>query len=142
LGRYLLFRIAGHNANDNRPETLDHKILLIHITDIIDRKMSSLKEAESEDIYRFLLDMKRTRIFPSKVERMINYLSFEASLSNHANRIETEALYRNKYNEFLSEIQKKPKPDFVLDLYGGLAGIGLYILGELDKQHKSWMQLL
>ena len=147
LGRYSLFRIAGNDASDNHTGTLGNKIRLTQITDILDRMQSDLREADADDVFRFLYDMNRANIFPVKVKRMLRRFSSGSSLPNHDDRMTSyqkklKTLYSNKYSEFLSEIRKNPQPDTVPDLYGGLAGIGLYILSKIDKQHETWMKLL
>jgi len=141
LGRYLLFRIAGCHANENHIGTLDNKLLLIHITDILERMLSTIKEAETEDVFRFLLDMNRTAVFPAKVGRI---LSSMRNRMKHRSQINRRTLYQNKYYELLAGMRDNTRSciDLVPDLYGGLAGIGMYLLSELDKQHETWMKLL
>jgi len=146
LGRYFLFRIAGQYANDNHIGTLNNKMMLIHITDILERMRSSLKKSEIEDVFTILYAMNLANIFPAKTERMIELFSSDLSFSNQDNmmgyRMRLEVLYHSKYNEYLYNIQENSHLNTVLGLYEGLAGIGLYLLSKLDKQHETWMKLL
>ena len=143
LGRYLLFRVS----KDDHISTLNNKMLLIHITDTLERIYSSLEDADTEDVLRFLYGMNQTNIYPVKVKRLITLFSSHTPSSNqnkimYQYRIKHEALYHRRYNDFLSEIQENKQSCMVPDLYGGLAGIGLYLLSQLDNQHETWMKLL
>ena len=144
LGRYLLFRIAGNDANDEHVSTLDNKMLLIQITDIVDRKLSCLKETEIDDVFDFLLEMNRINIYPVKIKRMLSHCSFDCSLKKQDDRIrirreKMERLYQDAYAKYLSEIQQGTRTD---KDDGNLSGTGLYLLSQLDKQHETWMKLL
>ena len=147
LGRYFLFRVTGHCANDNHIGTLNNKMSLIHITDTFERMHYTLKGTEIEDACRFLDAMDKTDIYPTKVKRMIQLFNNNTLSKNQYDRIcqyqkNIEVLHCSKYNEFLTYIQGNNYLDIHPGLYGGLAGIGLYLLSKLDKQHETWMQLL
>ncbi|MCL2651251.1 MAG: hypothetical protein FWD60_09555 [Candidatus Azobacteroides sp.] len=134
LGRYFLLRIAGRDANDEHVGTLNNKMQLIRITDILDRMFFSLKEEETEDVFRFLCDMNKTNLYPAKTLKLLNHFSQNNMLRSRQMKI--EELFHEYYENFELDI------DMVPDLYGGLAGAGLYLLGNLDKQHKKWINLL
>ena len=147
LGRYLLFRVAGICSNDEHIYKLDNKILLIHITDVFERIYPSLNNLAIEEVVRFLYAMDQTNIFPTKVTRLLNLFSSsilssnkEDLISRHQNNL--EALYFKKHNQLKAAIRENTRPEIALGLYEGLAGIGLYLLSKLDKQHESWKQLL
>ena len=93
----------------------------------------SLKEDENEDVFRFLCDMNKINIYPAKTLRLLNHFSQENMPRSRQMKI--AKLFHNKYDENF-------RLDTVPDLYGGLAGAGLYLLGNLDKQHKKWIDLL
>ena len=146
-GRYLLFRIAGKDTNDDYVGTLDNKMLLIHITDRLDRMQPVLKEEEAGDIYRFLYAMDQANILPVKVKRMIRtfssrILTLDQENGMHPYQRNMETLLRYRYSALTFCIQQKCRSMTGPDLYGGLAGIGLYIISKLDKQYKKWMELL
>ena len=147
LGRYLLFRVAGHCANDNHIGTLDNKMLLVHITDIFERMYPSLKKTDLEDVLRFLYAMNQTNIYPAKTRRLIKLLLSDSSslfqddiMCQH--QVSIEAIYNSKYLKLLSDIQENIQVDIIPGLYEGLAGIGLYLLEKLDKRHETWRILL
>ncbi len=146
LARYPLFRIAGRHTNEDQIRTLDNKMLLIHITDMLERMSPSSKEAASEDVLIFLHDMEQANVFPEKIKRMIKDFSSARYSTNqdtvHAHQLKIETLYSKKYHDFFSKIRNNPQSDMIPDLYGGLAGIGLYLLSKSDKRHESWMKLL
>ena len=147
LGRYLLFRVAGHGANDEHIGTLNNKMLLIHLTDIFERMYHVLNDRPETDVIRFVYAMDQTNIFPSKVKQLLKLFDSGTSSSGQEDIIlqyqkELEMLYCSKYNQLHTEIQKNTQLNSVPGLYGGLAGIGLYLLSQLDKQHESWMKLL
>ena len=140
LGKYLLSRISGRYADDNLVSTLNNKILLIHITDILEQKLS-LKE--SDDVLRFLYELEQKHIYPAKVKRLLNQSSCNTQLIDIQNRHKQniDILYKTKYDEFISGY---PKGHYTMPpgLYGGLAGLGLFLLSMLDKRHISWKELL
>ena len=146
LGRYLLFRIDRQCANDDHICTLDNKMLLISITDIFERRYPLFNNVEIVDVLGFLNAMDRTNIFPTKVKRLLPLILSDTSFSNQGDMSvrykKTEELYCSKYNQLQAEIQKNTPLTVASGLYEGLAGIGLYLLSKLDKQHNSWMQLL
>jgi len=147
LGRYFLFRIAGNYANDNHIGTLNNKMSLIHITDTLERMCHTLTEKENEDIFRFLYAMIQTKIYPQKVKRLIKTFSKYALHLNQYDLMwqyqrKMEEFQRKKYNEYLSDILLNTHFNTVPSLYGGLAGVGLYLLSKLDKKHEIWMKLL
>ena len=148
IGRYLLFRIAGKDANDDHIGTLNNKMLLIHLTDIFERIYPFLTEpAAFEDVFIFLKEMNKTNIFPAKTKQLIKILSSNKQSSKKGNimrahRRNIELLFQDKLNEFLTGFQGNIKSDFEPGLYGGLAGIGLYLLSILDKRHETWIKLL
>jgi lantibiotic modifying enzyme len=147
LGRYLLFRVTGHSDNNEHISVIDNKMLLIHIIDTFERLYFSMKKTEIDDVFKFLHGMDQTKIYPAKTKRLIEVFLSNPSLSNHDNIVfehirNIDTLYQKKYDEYLSEIQDNNHPNIVLGLYGGLAGIGLYLLSKLDKRHETWMELL
>jgi len=148
LGRYLLFRVAGQCNNDEHIGTLDNKMLLINITDIVERKYPSLNNQEIEDVLGFLYAMDQANIYPAKIKRLIQQFTSGSASSNQEaketvqKQKKTETLYCGKYNQLLSEIRENTPLRMAFGLCEGLAGIGLYILNKSNKQHKSWMQLL
>jgi len=147
LGRYLLFRVEGKYANDDYISTLDNKMLLIHITDAFERKYPSMKTAEIEEVFFFLHAMEQTNIFPTKAKQLLKSISSYLSSSKQDEimsgfLINKAEMYRRKYNEYLSKINGDNQTDILPGLYGGLAGIGLYLLSTVDKQHETWMELI
>jgi lantibiotic modifying enzyme len=147
LGRYLLFRISSPNANNEYTGTLDNKMLLIHITNVCERMYLCLNDRTNTDVFRFLYAMDQANIFPTKVKRLLSLFSSGTSFSVKEDIIshhqkELEAYYCSRHNQLKTEITKKTSSDSSPGLYGGLAGIGLYILSILDKQHETWMKLL
>ena len=143
FGRYFLFRVARHYKEDEHIGILNNKMMLTQIVDIFERLHPFLKESQIEDVLMFLYAMNQTAIFPVKVKRMIQLFSSDESSSNQENVMcqygrKIDALYNSRYNELVPKFT----PDFAPDLYGGLAGIGLYLLSKLDKRHETWMKLL
>ena len=121
--------------------------MLIHITDTFERVYPSLKKPDLEDALKFLYAMKKTNIYPVKTEQLIRLFSSDISLfgqeeMNLPYQVNIEALYNSKCNKLLSDIQRNDETDTTPGLYGGLAGIGLYLLEKLDKQHDTWRVLL
>jgi len=173
-GRYFLFRIAGVNAQDDHIPTLNCKMELIHITDILDRMYPALKNQNIYDVLQFLFAMEQTNLYPVKTKRLIdqflserieedsvlnkvkddssehnnvNITTREILMNKHINNIET--IFQNKYKEYPSDNydgivghQRKDKCTLNPGLYGGLSGIGLYLMSKLDKRHETWMKLL
>ena len=147
LGRYLLFRVFGRCDSTDYISTLDNKMLLIGITDKFERIAHSLKAEEIEDVLCFLYAMQQTGIYPTKTNQLIKTFSPDASSSGQDEIMrqywkKTETRYQNKYKAILSRMQHYNQPDIDPGLYGGLAGVGLYLLGKSDKQYRTWMQLL
>ena len=143
LGRYFLFRVTGDCTKGNHIGTLYNKMSLIHITDIFERMCHSIKKTEIEDVLRFLFEMKQINIYPNKVMRLLNCFSKCNLPSNQYDMMRQyqnnmEELYGGKYNRLIKNTHWDTEPG----LYGGLAGIGLYLLGKLDKQHETWMKLI
>jgi len=142
LGRYVLYRIAGHGASDEQITWLTNKMLLIHIIDTIERKIPDLKGSEQDDVCDFLYSMHQTAIYPVKTERLLKLFSSNQDDRMNQHKKNREAQYDNKYRKLQSGIQQKEQLNIVPGLYDGLAGIGLYLLSQLDKHHEIWMQLL
>ena len=147
LGRYLLFRVVGQAANDEHISTLDNKMLLINITDVFERMYPSSNDKVNTDIVSFLYAMDQTNIFPAKVKRLLNLFTSDTSTYGQEDFIllyqkKIETMYCSTYNQLQAEIQKNIRQNIIPGLYGGLAGVGLYILSKLDKKHETWMQLL
>ena len=143
LSRYCLYRVTGRHINNEHIGTLNNKMILVHLTDIFERSHPFLKESEIEDVLMFLLAMNQATIFPVKTKKLIELFSSSISQPNQEDiigryRRNIEVFYSTKYNELLS----KSEPDIAPGLYGGLAGIGLFLLSRLDKQHETWMKLL
>ena len=146
-GRYLLFRITDIDCNNIHIPTLNNKMLLIHITDNFERKLPSLKAYELEDVYNFLHTMNQANIYPAKTKRLLKFFSSDNSLPNkktiiHQSQRKIEMLYGEKINGLLSGNPENILSKCGLGLYGGLAGLGLYLLSKLDKRHETWMKLL
>ena len=144
-GRYLLFRIARHSCNNNSVHipTLNNKMLLIHITDYFERRIPSLKANELDDVYNFLIAMNQANIYPVKTKRLLKIFSFDntETLIQQSQR-KIEMLFGDKISGLSSGNQEKKLSKFSSGLYGGLAGIGLYLLSKLDKRHEKWMNLI
>ena len=144
-GRYLLFRTARPGFNNVHIPALNNKILLIHITDYFERRIPSLKSNELEDVYNFLLEMNQANIYPVKTKRLLKILSSDSSLTNtliHQRQRKIEILLGDKISGLSSCDQEKILSELSPGLYGGLAGIGLYLLSKLDKRHETWMNLI
>ena len=156
LGRYFLFRVMGRYVDDNRTGTLNNKMSLIHILDTFYRMYTSFNRKEIEEALGFLYTMNQTDIYPTKVKRLMELLT-AGSLSSDQDDITRQhqrkitEFYSSKYGELLTicrqrhcegDSLKQSISDTVPGLYGGLAGIGLYLLSQLDKQHETWMNLL
>jgi len=143
LGRYFLFRVTGQRTDNEHIGTLNNKMMLIHLTDIFERLHPFMKEPEIEDVLMFLYAMNQTTIFPVKTGRLIKLFSSCISWPSQDDAIykykrKAEAFYSSKYHAYLST----SKPDIASGLYGGLAGLGLYVLSKLDKRHETWMKLI
>jgi len=143
LGRYLFFRVTGDGANNRHIGILDNKMLLIHLTDIFEQSYLSANKKELQDIFFFLYALDQTGIFPSKTGRLITLLSSTdpvALTSRH--RMKMEEYYDHTCRDFVSGFPENMQHATVPGLCDGLAGIGLSLLGKIDKRHNTWRSLL
>jgi len=143
-GRYLLFRIAKIGCNNSvHIPTLNNKMLLIHITDYLENMIPSLKAHEPEDVHNFLIAMNQANIYPVKTKRLLKiFSSDDTETLIHQSQRKIEMLFGDKIRGLSSGTEEKILSKFSPDLYGGLAGIGLYLLSKLDKRHETWMNLM
>ena len=143
LGRYLLFRIHNPAAGDHKISTLNHKTWLIHIVDLIEQFYLQQNDKSMPVIYRFLTELNSTGISPCKVKRLVANIK---SISFEKIDILTDVSYRKnlerKISRQLKDMEGNSFTNLSPQLYGGLSGIGMYLLGMLNGRHKSWLQLL
>jgi hypothetical protein len=77
MGRYLLFRLRNPTSGDHKPVTVENKIFLIHVIDLIDRFYAKQSGKNLVCIFRFLKEADKTAIFPTKVKRLIREIRKE-----------------------------------------------------------------
>ena len=120
---------------------------MLHIIDLIERYYLQQNKESIACVYRFLTEMKQTRICAVKVKRLAMIIK-----SKHYTDgiLHTPAKFRQNMERSVCCLYKKlltGKNDVDFSgisphLDGGLAGIGMYLLGILDSTHKSWLKLL
>ena len=132
IGRYFLFRIAGTNAHDVHIRTINCKMELIHITDTLEQMYPVLKKQDVDDALLFLYAMEQTNLYPEKTKRLIGLFSSEGIAGLASN-------YGRGAPLCAPNAGRARNDD---GLMGGLAGIGLHLMSQLDKRHETWMKLL
>ena len=141
MGRYLLSRIANPANGDTKPTTIENKIFLIHVVDLIDRFYTDQSEDSIAYVYRFLTETDRINIYPIKVKRLISEIKAKYG----------DLLSDTSYRQYIEEaielqcdtnFQDESAPDLLPQKYGEFVGVGLYLMGKSDCRHKSWLQLL
>ena len=147
LGHYLLFRIHNAASSEHNISTLNNKMLLIHLVDLLEQTIPQQRKDGIACIYRFLIELDKTNVFPVKVKRLIKDIRSQHRsggyiLTAESYRRQNEKNLCRQYKRLLTSLQKDSTPDILLYLSGGLAGIGLYLMGILDPRHRSWFQLI
>ena len=147
LGHYLLFRIHNAASSEHNISTLNNKMLLLHLVDLLEQTIPQQGKDGIACIYRFLTELDKTDVFPVKVKRLIKDIRSQHRAGGYLltagsyHRQNEKSLCR-QYKRLLTSLQKDFTPDIMLQLFGGLAGIGLYLMGILDARHRSWFQLI
>ena len=143
-GLYLLFRLRNAASGDHKHTTLENKIFLIHIIDLIERLYPQQSEESLACIYRFLTEADKTNIFPAKVKRLLKEFKLSNSklLTANGYRQQLGKTFSHHAKTVLPSLQGKSASDTPLQLDGGLPGIGLYLMSTADSRHKSWLQLI
>ena len=144
IGRYLLFRIKNPLSGDHKITTLENKMFLIHIIDLIERFYPKQSDDKIACAYRFLTEVDKTTIFPDKVKRLIRDIKMKDGICHSAAtyRRRMEKTIARQYQQIATRLQDNDIPEIQPQPYFGLVGIGLYLMGIADDKYKSWTQLL
>jgi hypothetical protein len=118
LGRYLLFRLANPNANLDKIITLTHRMLIIHVVDILEEILSGGTE-DTVEAMLFLSQVEALKFYPVKVKKLLE-----------------------RYGHVTQPRDRINSEKSSLGIFNGYAGMGLSLLEKLDKQHQTWRVLL
>jgi len=144
IGRYLLSRLKNPLSGDHKITTLENKIFLIHIIDLIERFYPAQSDDKIAIAYRFLTEVDKTAIFPDKVKRLIRDIKMKDGILHSATTYcrRMEKTIARQYQQIATRLHDNDIPEIQPQPYFGLVGIGMYLMGISDDKYKSWTQLL